>query len=218
MSFDNIMFDFDGTLVDTSEGIIKCMHYAFDKLHRERVSDDEIQQIIGPPLNEMCRILLRTTDDEIISKAVFYFRERYAKEGLNELQLYPGVREMIRSLKSLDKSILIVTSKPTQYTEIILNDFKIKEYFDEINGVELHEKSLSKSERLMNLINEKKMDRKSVVMVGDRPEDMLAAKFSNVFSIGVTYGYGREEDLIREGACKIFNTVYEVEKFLEEGK
>lgn len=215
MYFENIVFDFDGTLVDTSEGIIKCMHYAFDKLGKERVPDQTIQLTIGPPLDEMFAILFRTSDETLIAAGVSYFRERYSKEGLKELRLYPKINELLANLKSINKSIYIVTSKPTRYTEIILDDFNIRDYFTEINGTELHQKSLSKSERLQNLIRQQNLNAQETVMIGDRIEDILAAKFNDIASIGVTYGFGEKEDLIRAGACKVFNNVWEIDSFFK---
>lgn len=215
MSFDSIIFDFDGTLVDTSLGIINCMHYAFDKLKKERLDDEVIQQTIGPPLNKMFEILFNSTDEVLISEAVFHFRERYAKEGLIELKLYPDVIELLQNLKVSNKNIFIVTSKPTYYTEMILKNLKIKQFFNDINGVELHQKSLSKSERLTNLINEKRLNKKSIVMIGDRQEDIFAAEANNIFSIGVTYGFGIKEDLQKAGASKILNNIIEINQFLQ---
>ena len=78
----HIMFDFDGTLADTSEGIIRSMHYAYDKLHLQHEPDERIQCMIGPPLEEMFSLLLHTEDGNYIKEAVTYFRERYAEQGV----------------------------------------------------------------------------------------------------------------------------------------
>ena len=78
----HIMLDFDGTIADTSEGIVRSMHYVYDRIGLERENEETIRSTIGPPLEQMLAILLKTDDKEYIKKCVVLFRERYAEKGI----------------------------------------------------------------------------------------------------------------------------------------
>lgn len=210
----HIFFDFDGTLVDTREGIIKAMHYAFEQDGRERASDDEVRKLIGPPLNEMFEALWQTKDDETISRGVKLFREYYAEHGVDECCLYDGVPNMLRCLSAAGIKLYIVSSKPAVFIEKIAVRYDIKKYFTAMTAVGLQVKDLSKAERMGLLMKERNILPEEVVMVGDRPEDILAAKANSVRAVGVTYGFGTKDELIKAGCWKLVDELIEMEQLL----
>jgi phosphoglycolate phosphatase len=213
----HIMFDFDGTLADTSKGIIRSMHYAYDKLHLQHETDAKIQSVIGPPLQEMFSILLHTEDKEYIKEAVTYFRERYAKQGVKELCLYPQVKATLRSLQEKGFKLYIVTSKPEKFVHEICEEQKIKEYFTAITGVSTETQSLSKAERMRELMETYGITKENGIMVGDRPEDAGASHYNSVICIGVTYGFGKREELKDAGCVKqldeFSDLLYEIKSY-----
>lgn len=202
---EHIMFDFDGTIADTSEGIIRSMHYAYDKLHLQREPDEKIQSIIGPPLEEILSTLLHTEDEDYIKKAVVYFRERYAEKGVRELCLYPQVKQTLCKLKEKGIKLYMVTNKPEKFAYDICSEQKIKEYFTAITGVSLEKRSLSKSERMRLLMEEYGITKENGIMVGDRPEDVYAAEKNRIVCIGVAYGFGKKEELEEAGCQCVLN-------------
>lgn len=202
----HILFDFDGTLADTSEGIIKSMHYAFEKMHYSLVTDMEIKNVIGPPLEEMLKILLGTEDSKIIKDGKKYFRERYRIEGVKEVCLYPDVISTLENLKKSGRSLYIVTSKPEIFVHTILDTYNIKDYFTAITGVSETSGSKSKMERMKALIEQYSLPQKQTIMVGDRKEDITAANANQIQSIGVSYGFGSCSSLKIEGCTKIIDS------------
>lgn len=212
---EHMMFDFDGTIADTSEGIIRSMHYAYDKLHLRHEPDERIQNMIGPPLEDMFSSLLHTADKGYIKKAVSHFRERYAKQGVKELCLYPQVKETLRSFHEEGFKLYIVTSKPEKFVNEICEEQKIKEYFSAITGVSVERQSLSKSERMRELMEIYGITKENGIMVGDRPEDVDAAGQNAVTCIGVTYGFGKKEELKDAGCVRLLDKFsdlpYEIE-------
>lgn len=202
---EHIMFDFDGTLADTSEGIIRSMHYAFDRLQAEREKDETIRNMIGPPLEEMFEALLHTRDGAYIKKAVTYFRERYAKEGVRELSLYPGVIETLSALRAKECRLYIVSSKPQRFVQEICREHGIDVYFSGVTGVSTEEKSLSKAERMGILMRDHGITADNGIMVGDRPEDAKAAAKNGVSCVGAAYGFGRREDLEQTGCAYVID-------------
>lgn len=201
----HIMFDFDGTLADTSEGIIHSMHYAYDRLQLPHVPDERIQNIIGPPLEEMFSVLLHTEDEHYIRQAVIYFRERYAKEGVRELCLYPQVKETLPKIKEKGIELYVVTSKPEKFVYEICSEQGIGEYFTAVTGVSAEVRSLSKAERMGKLMQEYGITKENGIMVGDRPEDAKAAGKNQTACIGVSYGFGKREELEKAGCLHILD-------------
>lgn len=200
---EHIMFDFDGTLADTSEGIIRSMHYAFDRLHAEREQDQVIRDMIGPPLEEMFARLLHTEDEAYIRTAVVYFRERYAAEGVRELCLYSGVKETLAALADRGMRLYIVTSKPERFVREICARQGIDAFFTAFTGVSATEKSPSKAERMGILMKDHGISPENGIMVGDRPEDAAAAKKNGIACVGASYGFGRKEELVEAGCVHI---------------
>ncbi|MHC1749831.1 MAG: HAD hydrolase-like protein [Cellulosilyticaceae bacterium] len=199
----NILFDFDGTLADTSEGIINCMHYALENLERKKVPDNDIKKIIGPPLPKMFEKILQSKDISIIDKGVFYFRERYSNYGLYELKLYDGVKETLDYLYNQNIELFIVTSKPYEFTINIIENLDVKKYFRDISGVKLQGVSKNKGDRIKELMDRHSLNPVETLMIGDRKEDFLAANQNSVDFIGMLYGYGNKKDL-EECGCTHF--------------
>lgn len=199
----NIIFDFDGTLVDTSEGIIKCMHYAGKCLKEIPLEDQQIKETIGPPLQEMIRSLFKTEDADKIQQGMKYFRLRYTEKGVMECSLYQDVEKMLKMLKEENHKLYIATSKPYDFVIAILKRFKLEAYFDYITGVNLKGKSLSKAQRIRELMMQFDLREAETLMVGDRQEDVEAARLNGIKTIGMLYGFGKKEDLEKEG-CKHF--------------
>lgn len=211
--FKNILFDFDGTLVDTSEGIIKSMHHAYDCLGYERIKDEEIKAVIGPPLKDMFRQLLPEAAQTELELGVKKFRERYGKFGVEEAELYPEVKEGLRSLHESGKNLYIVTSKPEAFVEMIAKSNGIWEMFSDITAVKLKGDSESKATRMGRLLKKHNMSLEDTVMVGDRHEDVEAAAANSVHCICVEYGYDEVSRLEKTGCWKIaesFNKVCEI--------
>lgn len=208
----NLMFDFDGTIVDTSEGIVKSMQYAFAKCGHREVEENLVRDIIGPPLAEMIKVLLKSENEAEIEECVKAFRERYGSKGVFEMEPYSGIIDVIKNLAGQGFKLYIVTSKPTEYVNLILKDYDLEELFIDVTGVNLTGKSLSKSERLSWLINKHNLSADDSVMIGDRPEDLIAANNNGLRSIAVTYGFGKKEELIDNNATYIVNSVQSLEK------
>lgn len=203
---ENILFDFDGTLVDTSEGIIKSMHHAYDCLGYARISDEKIKEVIGPPLPEMFRQLLLDMTEEQVEAGVRKFRERYSEHGAKEAQLYPYVLEGLKRLCGNNKKLFIVTSKPEVFVREISRRYGIDGLFQDMTATAVSGKSESKAVRMGKLMEKHGLSKDNTVMVGDRHEDAEAAKANGVRCIGVTYGYGTVSSLENAGCWKLAKT------------
>lgn len=203
-----ILFDLDGTLTESGEGITKCVQYALSRFGIEEPDLEKLQCFVGPPLLEsfMAYAGLSREDAE---KAVEYYRERYNTTGIYENRLYPKVRELLELLKVNDKILGVASSKPEVYVRKILEYFRVDGYFRVLVGSELDGRRTGKAEVIEEALRRLDLDwqRDSVLMVGDREHDVKGARECGIQCIGVTYGYGSREELEKAGAVYIADSV-----------
>jgi phosphoglycolate phosphatase len=186
----NVVFDLDGTLVDTSEGVVNGVKHLFRELDRAAPDDAEIARRIGPPLRDMLVTLLGTEDDAELREGIRVFREYYRDHGAAESRPYAGVPQLLRSLADAGLRLMIVTNKPTAFARAILERLSMASLFEEILGQELSGAPAEKSDLLADLIRTHRLETRGTVMIGDTAGDVEAARANGVRSIGVTWGYG----------------------------
>ena len=140
-----ILFDLDGTLTESGEGIINCVAYALEKLGKKEEHPEKLQCFVGPPLKEQFMKYAGLSEEEA-EQAVVYYRERYTTKGMFENCLYPKVPELLELLKINDKILGVASSKPEVYVKQILEHFQIADYFTAIVGSELDGRRTDKAE------------------------------------------------------------------------
>lgn len=213
-----LLFDLDGTLTDPSEGITRCIQHALERLGRPYPSRVSLKQYIGPSLRWTFPRLLGSDDGDLAEQAVTYFRERYGTVGLFENEPYPGIAELLSSLQGHGCRMYVVTSKPTIYARRIIGHFGLDRYFLDVFGPELDGRFDDKCELVEHVLRQCALDPGATVMIGDRARDIESGKANGTRTIGVTYGFGSEEelaaagpDLICEGPAEIYQVLTNVE-------
>ena len=209
-SIRNILFDLDGTLTDPKEGIIRCMQYAMENLSLSCPPPAELHIHIGPPIRSALAIIMKTEDEVLIEEALRIFRVRFADVGLFENEVFAGVPEMLKALRESERRLFIATSKPLVFTKRILDRFGLTEYFDGIYGSQLDGTLDNKAELIGHVIASASLAVDETLMVGDRMYDILGARKQGCLSLGVTYGYGSEEELRSAGADLICSSPLEI--------
>jgi phosphoglycolate phosphatase len=205
-----IYFDLDGTLTDPKTGITRSIQYALSELSRPVPPEDELIWCIGPPLRASFQTLIGR--DDLTEAAIFAYRKRFADIGLYENSVYPGIENVLATLRQADHRLFVATSKPHIYAERIISHFNMADYFERVFGSELDGVRSDKSELLNYARKEARDDSASAVMIGDRSHDMIGARNNRMTAIGVLYGYGNKEELIKAGAhhvCATPNAVLE---------
>ena len=195
-----ILFDLDGTLTESGEGITKCVQYALEKLGRPESDLEKLKVFIGPPLMEQF-MKYADLDEATARKAVEYYRERYSTTGIFENCPYPGVEKLLQELRRKKYLLAVASSKPEYYVKQILDYFNLTEYFDEIVGSEMNGARTNKTEVIEETLKRLGLDhhREQVIMVGDKEHDVLGARKAGLDCVAVSYGYGTEEEL---AACR----------------
>lgn len=209
-----ILFDLDGTLTESGEGITKSVQYALEKIGKPEPDLKKLEVFVGPPLMEQF-MKYASLDEENARKAVEYYRERYSTVGIFENKLYPGVEEMLQGLKQRKYILAVASSKPEYYVRQILDYFHLSEYFDEIVGSELNGSRTNKTEVIEETLKRLGFDKKreQVIMVGDKEHDVLGARAAGLECLAVTYGYGTETELAAAKPLKTVSSTAEVLDF-----
>ena len=214
MSYDYLLFDLDGTLTDPGEGITNSVAYALRKQGIEVTDKKELYCFIGPPLSESFSRFFGFSMEESL-RCVEYYREYYRDKGIFENLLYDGIPELLATLKSRGKKIILATSKPELFAKQILDHFGLTEYFDHICGASMDESRNKKAAVIEYALETAKLDDLArAVMIGDREHDINGAGLNGLDSIGVLFGYGDRPELEAAGATYIAESVEDIKKFI----
>lgn len=205
--YSTLLFDLDGTLTDSAEGILACVRHALRSMGFE--DPPQIMRFIGPPLFESFESFCGMTHEQSV-EAVKIYRERYADKGLFENRPYDGVREMLERLRSAGKRMAVATSKPEVFAVRILDKFGLSEFFEVIGGSVIDGKDGSrnnKAEVIEYVLGRMGItDRSGVLMIGDRRHDMIGAEQTGIDSMYALWGYGNEDEAREFGADIIVHT------------
>ena len=189
-----IFFDFDGTIADTSQGIIKSYQYAYSSLNLPVPDEKIIKKNIGPPLKDTLRLLSNQYDKDTIDKLAIEYRKYFSSTGLFEMDFYDGIFDLLIALN--DKATLgIVSSKPLPFIIEILKINNLLTYFTYISGVSLEFNNKPKKVRLNEIIVDNNLNRSDCIMIGDRGEDAESAHYAKIRFIGVLYGFGNKNEM-----------------------
>ncbi len=211
--YDLILFDLDGTLTDPAEGITNSARHALAKRGITVADRTELYKFIGPPLINSFMQFYGYTHDEAV-QGVADYREYYADRGIWENKVYPGIPELLSDLKAAGKTVVMATSKPEYFAKLIAERFGIAPYFDLIAGSTMDETRTNKSEVITYALTQLNADTARAVMVGDRSYDVLGANALGIPCIGVTFGYGSEEELRTAGAAAIAHSADDLRRLL----
>jgi phosphoglycolate phosphatase len=205
-----VLFDLDGTLIDSSEGIIKSAQYALTHFGIEETDMQNLMSFIGPPLAYSFKNRYGFSEEKA-REAVGVYRERYTKIGIFECSLYPGVRECIEQLKEMGYLIGMASSKPEESCRRILEHFDLIDLFDDVVGatpdgrIDTKEEVLSEVMRRWNEIPKTEM-----CLIGDTIFDVEGANQKEIPCICVSYGFGDVEEMLAAGALKICDSMSEL--------
>jgi len=209
-NFEYILFDLDGTITDSGEGITKSVQYALKSFDISVDNLEDLNKFIGPPLKDSFKKYYNF-DDEKAELGLKKYREYYADKGIFENNLYDGIVELLDTLVKNNKKIILATSKPEVYAKQILKYFKIDKYFNFVAGSDFEETRVKKGDVIKYALDKAKIsDLSKVIMIGDREHDIIGAKENNIKSIGVLYGYGDVVELTQARADYIANSTSEL--------
>ena len=207
MSKKAIFFDLDGTLTDSGEGIINCATLALEHFGLPIPSREEMRVFVGPPLDQT--FIKYGVPAEKAQEAVEVFRSRYRTVGKFENFPYPGIREALQTLKEQGHRLFVATSKPEVLANEVLGHFALTEFFEQIAGATLDGSRSHKADVITYLLS-LTGDVGQTLMVGDTAFDVTGAAAHGIPTIGVSWGYGKVEDMEKAGAKAIAHSMEEL--------
>ena len=211
-----LLFDLDGTLTESGEGIIRSVQYALEKFDIQETNPETLSLFIGPPLlDSFQRIYGMSAEDA--RAAVRFYRERFSTIGIFENQVYPGIEEMLKELKRKGVILAVASSKPETFVVQIMQHFHLEDCFCEVVGSLMNETRTGKPEVIEEAL--RRLDaldrREEVLMIGDTEHDVLGAKNRGIDCLAVNYGYGTEDSIRNAGPIQVVDTVSELRRALE---
>lgn len=210
-----VLFDLDGTLSNSKEGITKCVQYALKYFGIEEPDRDKLEVFIGPPLTDSFMKYYDMSMEQAL-EATAKYRERYAPIGIHETNMYPGGRECLEELKRQGYVIGMASSKPENYCKIILEDFGVLELFDDVVGATMDGRIRSKEDVLMEVFRRwSHFAKDEICLVGDSIFDVEGANFVEIPCVAVSYGFGDVEEMKNAGAVAIIDSLAELPEVLK---
>lgn len=213
MNTKSILFDLDGTLTDSGEGIINCAILALEHFGCPIPSRDALRVFVGPPLRDS--FIRHGVPEDQAEKAIEIYRSRYIPIGKFENTPYPGIPDLLQTLCDHGHKLYVATSKPEEMSVDILRHFDLEKYFTRICGATLDE-SRSTKEAVIAYLLETTGEQGNMIMVGDTKFDIVGANFHGIPAIGVSWGYGKVEDMVQAGASAIAYSTEELLDLLEK--
>jgi phosphoglycolate phosphatase len=196
MTYTAVLFDLDGTIVDSAPGIFHCFEHTFRMLHRDAPSREIMRPFLGPPLEETFRDSIGLTGDDL-DRAVAIYRAEYAAGGAITAELYPGVVDVIRAVRRAGIPVALATSKVESGVRMVLRHFGLVEDFDVLGTATDDDTRSSKADVVrfaLDQLDEAGADISRVVLVGDRIHDVEGAATHGVESFLVSWGYGTPDE------------------------
>lgn len=211
MSYSHILFDLDGTLIDSKETIRCSFEYALKKMNVSDPKVTNIDALIGPPMLKTFQDIYGFSLDEARKGYEFYLEEYVGNGQMYQAQLYQGVKETIAALCQQGCFLAVATTKNETNARKIVERLKLDISINLVYGTYNDGTRSNKKEIITNLLDDNGVkDLADVLMVGDRHFDIVGAKEVGIDSVGVTYGCGSEDELRQAGATHLVSSIIEL--------
>lgn len=210
---DVILFDLDGTLVDSREDIVSAVDHTLQQLGLDKKSFEEIVSYIGTGVTDLIRQAVGEENKDAIDKGVDIFTDYFGEHYADKSVLFPHVHEVLEHFK--DKRSMVATNRRTSMTKATLRKFGIEKYFCKLIGGDdddcLKPSSCPVDKALSGNINEGE----KAIMVGDMALDVMAGKEAGILTCGVTYGIGKRDDLEKAGPDHLIDDLIQLKDIVK---
>nr|WP_304441344.1 HAD-IA family hydrolase [Mycobacterium sp. 852002-51057_SCH5723018] len=184
-----VIFDLDGTLTDSAQGIVASFRHALDHIGAQVPEGDLVAQIVGPPMDDTFRSMLGESAEEAIAA----FRDEYGSRGWAMNTLFDGIEPLLADLRAAGVRLAVATSKLEPTARRVLAHFGVEQHFEVIAGATPDGSRKSKEEVLAHALEQLQPLPRRVLMVGDRSHDVHGAAAHGIDTVVVGWGYGRDD-------------------------
>lgn len=190
MLYNAVIFDLDGTLTDSKEGILACTRYALEKMNWPIPDDATLQKFLGPPLVDSFMRWCGMTEEQG-RVGLDYYREKYQPGGWKMNAVYPGIRELLKELKKRGVYVAVATGKPQKNSERIVEYYGLAPFIDALAGPDENETHADKKDLILRVLPKGK----KAVMVGDTAGDVKGGIDAGIDTMAALWGYGNHADM-----------------------
>lgn len=210
----SIIFDLDGTLIDSQDSILNAIRITLNELGVE-AQVPVAKELIGPPLIKTLAKITAIKDSLVLNAIANKFKQHYDSVGCIEALAYSGIQYLLESLRSLDYVLYIATNKRSIPTNKILDHLSWASLFAVVYSIDMNSDKPfnSKGEMIAGLLSNEYIDPKRALYIGDRDEDYWAAKENGLRCILVDWGYGEknfkrsEDQIFASDSIELLNTI-----------
>jgi phosphoglycolate phosphatase len=197
-----VLFDLDGTLIDSEPGITACLAHAFERIGAELPAREVLRTWIGPPFRQTFPSVLGEDEARIVA-AIDHYRDRFEEIGWMEHAVYDGIPELIASIAGRGDALAVVTTKPESQARLIVDHFPFGGAFARVYGPGDRHTHRSKAEMIADALADFGARAQDATMIGDRHFDIEGARANHVRGLGVAWGFGSLDELRDAGAHAI---------------
>lgn len=209
----HLLFDLDGTLTDSAPGIVRCIDHALAALQRPPLGD-RLRPMIGTPLTAIFRAVLASDDPVLIDAAVDRYRQRFDAVGIFENALFPGVAAALEAFGAAGHVLQVVTAKPAPAARRVLDQCAIAGCFTAVHGPALADRTCDKADLVARALELVRARPDEAVMIGDRVDDVRAARRHRVRAVAAGWGYGSREELLAASPDYVAETIADLEAWV----
>jgi phosphoglycolate phosphatase len=191
----HLLFDLDGTLADSFPGISRSINQTLTMLGREPVAEQHLRPFVGARLAVIFGTLLHCNDEALIDRAVEIYRPLFDEEGIFESRVFPGIPEALSTLRAAGHSLQVVTVRSIESARLVVRHLDIDQYFHAVHGPEPTQRTCDKADLVRAALDMADVDVRDTIMIGDRADDIRAARAHGVLAVAVQWGYGDDAEL-----------------------
>ena len=210
----HLFFDLDGTLTDSSPGIVRCINHALVKLGHDAADEARLRGMIGTSLAEIFPQLTGRRDPAFVRHAIAAYRERFNEVGIFENSLYPEMEDALEGWHADGHTMRVVTIKPGVAASRVVEHFGIAKFFAGVHGPAANDRSADKKKLVGAALKQTRAARRAIAMIGDRAEDVLAARHHDIRAIAVGWGYGDRDELKAANPERVVDTVADLASWI----
>ena len=208
-----VLFDLDGTLIDSAAGIFSSLDHAFAQIGVTLPPREVLRGWIGPPFHQSFPSVLGD-DAELVETALAHYREHYIATGWAGHAVYPGIAQLIQALAADGRTLAVVTTKVSVQAKKIVASLPFGAGFAQVYGADARTTHSAKAEMVAQALADFAVAPEQAAMIGDRHFDIAGARANGVRGIGVSWGFGSVEELTQAGAHALAHTPQELADLL----